>query len=589
MTPKEREAILARLRTDWEFWAPRCAQIVNTAGQIIPLEPKPAQTRIWDAIVRQREQGRPVRVIVPKARKGGVSTMAASLAIQRTSMTANTNAIAVAQNATTAAELLQMATLIYANLPDSAEWPVKPPIANRLRGKELVFGNPAKVAQDTGDFGINSRLQVDTATELEAGRGFTYHFLHASEPAFWPDLKRKLTSLLNAVPDVPESMVILESTANGHNHWRDLCLAAQDGKNEFTLVFLPWFGEPSYQREFGSETEREEFADSIGEGDWGTDEQDLLERYGLSFEQLNWRRWAVANQCQGDLRVFHQEFPATLEESFLASGRQVFNQMYVARAREMVEQEPPPEKGTFTASGVRQRRMRYATIEIPENPVWKPGKGAWEIWQHPVEGESYVIGYDPAGDEVMDEDQAAMHGVVVINHLTGVQVAQLEQQGDADLIARQVYLAANYYNRAWAGIETTGGYGLSAARKLNGDFAYPYVYKRKRLVASKERTDEVLGWDTNRTSKVILEDGGRALLREGSHGLRSRTIISQLTTYIRDVNGRKSGPAQNARADVLLAWLIAHQIRLEVNPTVRKSNGAVDTTTREAYATYQRG
>lgn len=581
----QRSQILERLRLDFPWWSEHCAKIVNTTGQVIPLIPKPAQLRIWQAIQRQREAGKPVRIIVPKARKEGVSTMAVALAIQRVTLTANHNAIGVAQDASTAAELLQMATLMHANLPDSAEWPVKPPIANRERKKELVFGNPARIAQATGDFGINSRIRVDTAAEFEAGRGFTFHTVHCSEPAFWPDLKRKLTSLLNAVPDEPETMVILESTSNGHNHWRDLCMQAQDGLNDFEIVFLPWFDEPQYVRAFGSEHEREEFIDSIGTGDFGTDEPELLSR-GLSFEQLHWRRWAIANRTQGDIRIFHQEYPATLEESFLSSGRQVFNQMHVGRAREAVEAVPEPEKGTFDAKGMRTRRMRYGTVEIPEGPEWKTGKGQWEVWEHPDPLASYIVAHDPAGDEVMDEEKAAMKGVVIIDHKTGMQVAQLETQADADLLARQIYLAALYYNRAWVAVETTGGWGLSTARKLHYDFAYPFVFKGKRLTASKDKTEDRLGFDTNRTSKVILEDGAREMLREGSHGLRSRKIVRQLTTYVKNVKGAKSGPAPGERSDLLMSWMIAHQVRLEVHPTARQSKGPVDTTSRGAYATY---
>lgn len=576
---------MARLLSDWPLWASMCAKIIDTSGKLVALEPKPAQLRIWREIVSQREQGKPVRLIVPKARKEGVSTMAMSLAIQRTTLMANHNALIVAQDSKTSPELLQMAVLMHANLPDSKEWPVKPPIANRVRRKELAFGTSAHKSKDTGDFGINSRIQVDVASELEAGRGFTLHTLCCSEPAFWPDLKRKLTSLLNAVPDEPDTLVILESTSNGYNHWRDLCLAAQEGRNDFALVFLPWFDEPQYSREFFSDEERGEFLESIGTGDWGEAEPDLQE-LGCTPEQLQWRRWAIENRCQGDLRVWMQEYPSTLEESFLASGLQVFDQTMIARARRQVEgYSDQPVLGTFKFASTRQRRLRHSVIDIPQDPEFQPGKAKyqWTIWEQPSDDEplSYVIGVDPAGDDVEVERTAAMHGAVILEHSTGRQVAELHAQGDADEIALQAYLAALWYHRAWVAVETTGGWGLSMARRLFKDYGYAFTYRRKSMSSSKEAQEDRLGWDTNRATKVVLEDGGKELLREGTHGLRSRRICHELNTYVTNERNGRHGPAPGERSDLLMAWLIAAQVRLEVSPSVRQGSGTFSTSTRQ--------
>ena len=575
--------LIEQLRHDWPLWARSCAKIIGTSGRKIALDPKPAQLRIWDAIRTQRDAGQPIRLIIPKARKEGVSTMSMSLAIQRATLTAHHNALVVAQDHKTTAELLQMAVFMHANLPDSEEWPIKPPIANRRRNFELAFGNPARISQASGDFGINSRIQVDTANELEAGRGFTLHTLCCSEPAFWLDSARKLTSLLNAVPDDPETMVILESTSNGYNHWRDLCLAAQAGRNDFALVFLPWFEEPQYRRPFLSGEERAEFAETIGEGDYGEGELELVE-LGLEVEQLHWRRWAIENRCQGDLRIWMQEYPATLEESFLASGLQVFNQTYVARARRAVEAQERGTVGTLEPTTLRRRRLRHTTIEIPEGPVWREGKARyqWTIWQEPQDDVSYVIGVDPAGDEVEHARLAAMHGAVVLDHRTGEQVAELHCQGDADEVALQVYLAALWFHRAWVAIETTGGWGLSMARRIFRDYAYPFTYRRKSLQSTRtDATEDRLGWDTNRTTKAVLEDGGKELLREGTHGLRSLTICNELNTYVAsETNPAKHGPAPGQHADLLMAWLIAAQVRLEVSPSVRTA-GSFSTSTRQ--------
>ncbi len=581
MTDPQREQILERLRTDWPYWASNCAQIINTAGQLVPLTPKPAQLRVWDAAKAQMDAGQPVRLIVPKARREGVSTFSVSRLVQMTTQTPNFNAISVAQDTQTAGELLHMGTMIHANLPDSVEWPIKPPIANKSRRKELAFGNPSRVAQATGDFGLNSRFVADTAREFEAGRGFTYHGVHCSEPSFWPDLQRKLTALLNAVPDEPGTFVVLESTSNGFNHWRTLCMQALNGESDFTLVFLPWFEEPQYQRVFLSEEEREEFIATIGTGPWGEEEPDLVEVFGCTPEQLNWRRWAIANRCGGDLDVFHQEYPSTLEQSFLSTGSFVFSQALVGKVVTATQDTPPTAKGTFEPGSMKEYRSAYGPVQIPKDPVWTPGGGPWWIWEEPDPESRYIVSGDPAGDDSFDKDERAMHAAQVIDHRTRMQVAELEMQGDTDEYALQLLLAALHYNRGFIAVETTGSWGAPVLRRIRRDWKYTRVYKRKRLVDGKETTVEELGWDTNRTTKGFLIEAGREMLREGTHGIRSQRLARQLTTYVRDAKS-KYGPSPGERADLLMAWLIGEFVANEtpLGYGASDSSGVVNTTTR---------
>lgn len=570
----EQEALLERLRTDWPFYAPLCLNIVATSGKVIPFAPKPAQLRIDEAAEKQRQAGRPVRLIIPKARKEGVSTYATGKLVQRVTQTANHNAIQVAQDGETAGELLSMATLMHANLPDTDQFPIKPPIANRQRRKEIVFGNPARNAQAAGDMGLNSRLIVQSAAEFEAGRGFTFHSVHGSECAFWADLKRKLTSLLNAVPDEPETFVLLESTCNGHNHWRTLCYQAQEGENDFELVFLPWFEEPQYTRPFVDEEERAEFEASVGTGPYGQAEPDLIELHGVSLEQLKWRRWAIANRCQGDLRVFQQEYPAHLDEAFGSTGKTVFNSDHIARARKAIEDDPKPTLGRFKATASKSMESRFGTVDIPTKWEFTPeAAGPWRIFTEPEPGRQYVVAVDPAGDDPDDLETSANHAAQVIDHLTGVQVAELEMEGDTDLAAEQIFLAAQHYNKAWVAVEMTGGYGTSFVKLIHKTWRHPFMYRRKSLDSRRDDESDRMGWMTDRGSRPLLIDGAVELLREGSHGIRSPHLVKQMTTFVKNSKG-KPVPAPGERSDLLMAWMIAQQVRQEL-PVRRAHSGGV--------------
>ena len=55
--------------------------------------------------------------------------------------------------------------------------------------------------------------------------------LHASEVAFWNDLDVQMASLMQTVPDLPGTEIILESTANGYNAFHALWSKAIKGES----------------------------------------------------------------------------------------------------------------------------------------------------------------------------------------------------------------------------------------------------------------------------------------------------------------------------------------------------------------------
>jgi hypothetical protein len=95
----------------------------------------------------------------------------------------------------------------------------------------------SRLAADAGDPGINSTYAVDTAKEVQSGRGGTLSALHGSEVAFWDDIEGKLTGLLESVPEDPDTLVVLESTAKGFNEFYDRWDDAWNGRSEYIPFF----------------------------------------------------------------------------------------------------------------------------------------------------------------------------------------------------------------------------------------------------------------------------------------------------------------------------------------------------------------
>src|SRR3977135_3973838 len=96
---------------------------------------------------------------------------------------------------------------------------------------------------------IDSGYLVSVATMEGSGRSSTAQMLHASEAAFWASLQEQLAALMQTIPDIDGTEIIIETTGNlfgdeFHQLWR----RAQAGETAFLPVFLPWSIDPSYRK-----------------------------------------------------------------------------------------------------------------------------------------------------------------------------------------------------------------------------------------------------------------------------------------------------------------------------------------------------
>lgn len=598
------EEIRERLRTDGAFYAPHCLKISNEDGHLVALNPKRGQLKIEAAIQAQQQANKPVRIVVLKARRLGSSTWALATLMRYLTQTENRRGLVVAQDRGTGAELFDIARRMYSHLPD--EHDLKPPLYQDRDSQDqkfLWFGERSKFERNRGNLGLNSMLSVDTAKELDAGRGKTISALLATEVAHWPD-PRKALALLNAVFDRPNTIVILESTANGFDpFFKARWDRATKGEGGYTPVFIGWHEDENCQKPFDSEEDRERFIEEIGYGEWGEDEPELVERYGCTPEQLNWRRYAIVDKVQGKLELFRQEYPSNPTEAFVGSGRHVFSVVFVQRAiarcediAQLSAEKGGPQEGIFKETSTRTRRIHDGSIEVPEGGMWVPsdvtgfphGHDFWTRWELPLEEDEqptkdpHIVVVDPASGEGNTTGEEDFHAIQVLNHRTKEQVARLRtRQLDPDEVALQALLAALYYHDAMISVEVTGGYGVPIVRKLWDAYGWRRMFKRKAVEAAGDETTNRLGWDTNRRTKPLMIAGFHEMLREGTHGLRDLSTALELRTYITDNKGRQRADA-SAFDDQIMAYMQAQEVARETRLpiSVGGTKGPVSTWTR---------
>src|SRR5262245_31665201 len=276
-----------RLRTDLPYFAEHALKLRPKAGALVPFRFNAAQLKLHEAIEKQKAETGRVRVVCLKARQLGISTYIAARLFHRTITSPGLRTVIVGHERRASSNLFQIVKRFYDNLPDDIR-----PTVGTSNAEELIFDR------------LDSGYIVSVATN-DAGRSATAQMLHASEVAFWPDLDAQMASLMQTVPDIDGTEIILESTAYGYNSFHTQWRKAEAGESEFLPVFLPWTIDPDYRRSVPDDFSMD------------ADEKVLAELHGLDNQQVNWRRSKIAQLGSG--QYFSQEYPLTASEAFISS------------------------------------------------------------------------------------------------------------------------------------------------------------------------------------------------------------------------------------------------------------------------------
>lgn len=508
-------------------------QIRTKDAQMQPLVFNEPQKRLYNAVKDAWNNGRPARIIILKARQMGFSTLTEALLFWICATARQREAMVVAHTDEATRNLFMMSRRYYENLPNEVK-----PLTRASNAQEIVFDVPAKGAPE-GAIGLGSRIRCATAGGQGVGRSATLQALHISEFAFWPgDKAATITGILQAVPDEPNTLVIIESTANGYDEfkkrWDEAVIAQRDGTEGYTPIFFPWFELKEYRRPVPPGFKRTET------------EQELADLYGLDNQQLSWRRWCIATNFSGDERMFKQEYPATPDEAFLSTGSCVFNETAVAARRAEV-QNVPCIHGEFVYDYDDSKvRDKISNIRFVEG-----GRGLVRMYKKPENGVPYVIGGDTAGtgsDSFVGQ---------VLDNRTGAQAAVLQHSQDETLYTRQMYCLGKYYNDALIGIETN--YSTYPQKELER-LGYTRFYVRERIDTFTGRTTQAFGFDTNVRTRPLIIDNLKAIAQKELDLIGDYETLGEMLTFVYDDNF-KPAAQQGEHDDLVMALAIAHYIR----------------------------
>lgn len=338
---QEERARLA-LRDDFPFYARHCLTIRSKSGAEQPLFLNRAQAYIHERLEEQRARTGRVRALILKGRQQGCSTLIAARFYHRTSWSRGVRTFILTHEDAATQNLFEMVNRYHEHCPEIVR-----PVTGAANAKELVFAK------------LDSGYKVGTAGTKGVGRSSTIQLFHGSEVAFWPNADTHAAGVLQAVPNEPETEVILESTANGvgnlfHTLWQE----AERGVGDYAAIFVPWFWQDEYRRPVPDGFQLDD------------EEREYARLYGLDLAQMAWRRAKIVELK--DAALFKQEYPATASEAFQNSGHDSFIKPdYVARARKATCEESGPlvigfDPARFGDDGSAMARRRGRVVSSVE-------------------------------------------------------------------------------------------------------------------------------------------------------------------------------------------------------------------------------
>ena len=293
LSPEEK-AKLGSWKNDYPKFARECLKLKSKGGLIEPFVFNSAQTFIHSKLERQKEETGKVRALILKARQQGVSTYVGGRFYPRTQFFKGPSVFILTHEQDATDNLFAMVERFWRN--SAPEGRLKTGAAN---AKEINFP-----AADSG-------YGVGTAGTRAVGRSKTLQLFHGSEAAFWPNAADHFAGVVQAIPDLPGTEAILESTANGiggefHERWQQ----AEAGDGDYIPIFVPWYWSDEYERPVPKDFEATQ------------EEEHEAEVYNLTLPKLVWRRAKIAELK--DKNLFKPEYPADAQQAFHATGHESF-------------------------------------------------------------------------------------------------------------------------------------------------------------------------------------------------------------------------------------------------------------------------
>lgn len=497
---------------DFRVFAKKYLKIKDKKGSVVPFIINTAQEIVLLEIERQISLRVPVRIIVLKARQKGISTLAEAYIFWRTTYRRNRKSAVIAHVRDATDNLWDMTNRYYKNVPSYLQ-----PKLKHQNAKELSFEL------------IESEMIFWTAETGDVGSSHTVQDLHASELSKWRDAKTSLVAVLQTIPDEPNTLVIMESTAKGfgdefYNRWQ----MAKKKESNYVAIFLSWLIDDEYTLAFKSEEEKQLFMGTLDEIEQG------LVAKGATPEHLNWRRKiGLPDKCGGDPDKFKEEYPSDDIEAFLTSGRPRFKTS-VCKTN-LDNSKEPLKVGYLEYTDEFKTAVRFT--ESPEGYVKLYAPPVVSPYEHYV----YASGWDVS--EGLEQGDYCVGKV--LDRRTNNVILTWHGHIDPDLLATEQHKVNLYLGKKVYFCTEINNHGITVvngAYKLNLNQYYREVFSTGTTVEK-----EILGFKTTGETRPFIINDLNEWIRDGLFTDYEKEFWEETLTFV--INSKGKAQAQGKDKD----------------------------------------
>lgn len=585
----------ARCQDDPEFAFMICDRIVDKIhGSMIPFSLRYAQRVLLKTFEDLRRAGKPILVVLLKARQWGGSTLTQMYIkwMQEYRHPNGWNAAIVAQADSTAKKIKAMYRKALETQPG---WTIGMP-GVKLQMTPYERSDSDFQISDGKFLARTSLLSIASFNSFEKCRGDNYKLVHYSEVASWKktpehDPEEVISNLEGGFLGLPDEMAVFESTGKGNSgFFYDLCQDAmrENSTSAYSFVFIPFYlieqdMMPMWENGFKPD-EEEEFAIWL----WENRNKDTcpagyresgkffwkLWKMGACFEAINWYR--KNRNKHRDHGHFASEAPIDPVEAFRNSGNAVFDPYAIDDLKEDCK---APKSPLFYADVIlkpfeKRSRSVYLDARIQKR---EDNQGELKVWTPPNNHifrvkNRYLVSVDIGGASAT-ADYTVMTVIDQMGLCPEVKgrarvVARWRGHVRHDILAWKAAALAHYYDDALLIIESNTADREKDTNTEGDHFGtiineiaryYPNIYQRNKTPESvQEGIEPVYGFQTNIKTKQWIIDNLIHCVDDKLWEEPDEQMYLELGWYERDPDTNKMGnkPGSNRHDDVLMATAI---------------------------------
>jgi len=528
---------------DFITWCRTCCTIKDKlSGRDIPFVLNAPQRRVLSILEADRLAGRPIRLILLKARQWGATTLIqAYMAWIQLCVKKNWHSVICAQVIDTSIRIRGMFNKILTNYPEQFWEDGKPPKIKKISDSH-------NISEITGR---GCQITVSSVNNQDSVRGGDFAMAHLTEVAFWPSTRSRnaadvIRAVCGSVPIVPLSVIVLESTANGiGNYFHSEWIRCRSGQGDKQTIFVPWYEIEIYRLDPPDPVAFEASLDDY--------EKRLRDVFHCDLAQIYWYRRKRSEYTTHAQMM--SEFPTTDDEAFISSASAVFSDQAIEKLR---EQCAIPAVGELSSGS--------SGSDFVEDT-----KGKLKVWQPPRPEGEYVAAVDIGG--TTERSDFSVIAVLRTDGLVPEVVAQWRGHIHHDILGHIAQDIGRWYNDALLAVESntleSGSDSLYILNNLADN--YPNLYRRKTYDTLTNQVSNRIGFHTNRQTKAMIITGLVAAIRDGTLIERDNDACDEYRTFEQKANGT-FGAKDGYHDDILITRAIALQAAKEYHPNLNSIN-----------------